>query len=59
VALDAGKREHLSIELRVGDLSHYDVQSKRDVVDSGRYELLLGASSADIRQKAAFDVAPD
>jgi len=59
VTLDAGQREHLSIELRVGDLSHYDVQSKRDVVDSGRYELLLGASSADIRQKAAFDVAPD
>jgi beta-glucosidase len=36
-----------------------DAQSRRETIDAGRYELLLGASSADIRQKAVFDVVPD
>ena len=57
VALDAGKKTHVSIDLAIGDLAHYDATSKRDVVDPGRYELMVGASSADIRQRATFDVA--
>jgi beta-glucosidase len=58
VSLDPGKKQHVSLELAVTDLAHYDAQAKRSVVDPGRYELLLGASSADIRQRATFDVAP-
>jgi beta-glucosidase len=57
VALDAGKKAHLSVELAVADLAHYDAQSKHAMVDPGRYELMLGASSADIRQRATFDVS--
>jgi beta-glucosidase len=58
VTLDAGKKEHISIDLSIPELAHYDVGAKRNVVDPGRYELLVGASSADIRQRASFEVAP-
>jgi beta-glucosidase len=58
VVLDAGKRARVLIDLPVRDLSHFDVKSKRDVVDPGRYELLVGASSTDIRHTATFDVGP-
>lgn len=58
VALEAGKKTHVAIDLAVADLAHYDTGAKRAVVDPGRYELLLGASSSDIRKRATFDVAP-
>ena len=58
VTLDAGAKQHVSIDLAVAELAHYDTAAKRDVVDPGRYELLVGASSADIRQRASFEVAP-
>jgi beta-glucosidase len=57
VTLDAGKKTHVSIELAVGELAHYDATAKRDVVDPSRYELMVGASSGDIRVRATFDVA--
>jgi beta-glucosidase len=56
VLLDPGGKAHVSIDLAVGDLAHYDVKSKRNIVDPGRYELMVGASSADIRQRVSFDV---
>jgi beta-glucosidase len=58
VPLEGGATEHVSIELAIPEFAHYDVKSQRAVVDPGRYEVLVGASSADIRQRAAFDVAP-
>jgi beta-glucosidase len=58
VALGVGEKQRVSIDIPAADLAHYDVKSARSVVDPGRYELLLGASSADIRQKSTFDVAP-
>jgi beta-glucosidase len=58
VALDPGKTTHVSIDLPVDELAHYDAAAKRAVVDPGRYELMIGASSADVRQRATFDVAP-
>jgi beta-glucosidase len=39
------------------DLRRYDGSAKDYVVDIGRYEVQLGASSADIRQRATFDVS--
>jgi beta-glucosidase len=56
VALDAGKKAHVSLDLAVTDLAHYDAGTRRAVVDPGRYELLLGASSSDTRKRASFDV---
>jgi beta-glucosidase len=56
VALDAGEKEHISLELAVKDLAHYDSGARRAIVDPGRYEILLGASSSDIRKRATFEV---
>jgi beta-glucosidase len=58
VPLDAGAKAHLSIDLAVSDLAHYDTKSARNIVDPGRYELILGASSADVQKRASFDVVP-
>jgi beta-glucosidase len=58
VSLAAGEKARIAIDLAVAELAHYDAGSKRTAVDPGRYELLLGASSADIRQKSTFDVVP-
>jgi beta-glucosidase len=56
VTLDSGEKSHVSLDLGAPELAHYDPQAKHAVVDPGRYELLLGASSTDIRQRATFDV---
>ncbi|MGC4092669.1 MAG: glycoside hydrolase family 3 C-terminal domain-containing protein [Polyangiaceae bacterium] len=56
VQLEAGQKTRVAIELPVAELAHYDVAAKRAVVDAGRYELLLGASSVDIRARTSFDV---
>jgi beta-glucosidase len=58
VALERGAKTRVAIELSIRDLAHYDPEAKRDVVDPGRYELTVGGSSADVRQRATFDVAP-
>jgi beta-glucosidase len=57
VLLDPGQKTHVALELAVRELAHYDAQAKHALVDPGQYELLLGASSADIRQRASFDVS--
>jgi beta-glucosidase len=56
VPLEPGKKTHVAIDLAIAELAHFDPQSKRAVVDPGRYELLLGASSSDIRLRAPLDV---
>ena len=38
------------------DLRFYDEQGKRYAVDPGAYEVQVGASSADIRARATFEV---
>jgi beta-glucosidase len=58
VALERGAKTRVAIELSIRDLAHYDPAAKRDVVDPGRYELTVGGSSADVRQRATFDVTP-
>jgi beta-glucosidase len=58
VALERGAKTRVAIEVSIRDLAHYDPDAKRDVVDPGRYELDVGGSSADVRQRATFDVAP-
>jgi hypothetical protein len=37
----------IAIDLAIGALAHYDAQAKGKVVDAGRYEVMVGASSAD------------
>ncbi len=62
LTLRAFERVHLepgqtkNIRLSVGDLSHWDVTRGRWVVESGTYDLLVGSSSSDIRQRASVRV---
>ncbi|OKI37651.1 hypothetical protein A6A25_18120 [Saccharothrix sp. CB00851] len=45
------------VELRADQLWHWDVTTGRRVVEAGRYELLVGASSRDVRSRLVVDVA--
>jgi beta-glucosidase len=57
VTLAAGESKDVVFELDAAkDLRRYDAAAKDYVVDAGRYEVQVGASSADIRQRATFDV---
>ena len=58
VTLKPGESRRVSFTvLPKRDLAIYDVGSKAYAVDPGSYELQLGASSADIRLKAVFNIA--
>jgi beta-glucosidase len=57
VTLAAGESKDVVFELDAAkDLRRYDAAAKDYVVDAGRYEVQVGASSADIRQRATFVV---
>jgi len=50
VALQAGEERKLTFSFKPEtDLWHYDEQQRTPVVDPGNYEILIGASSTDIR----------
>ncbi|WP_236594906.1 beta-glucosidase family protein [Saccharothrix sp. 6-C] len=44
------------VRLRADQLWHWDVTTGRRVVEAGRYELLVGASSRDVRARLVADV---
>ena len=46
----------MHLTLRVADLAHWDVTRSRRVVESSAYDVLVGSSSADIRQRATLHV---
>ncbi|MCC8243620.1 beta-glucosidase family protein [Saccharothrix luteola] len=60
--LQSFRRVHLApgetavVELRSDQLWHWDVVTHRRVVEAGRYELLAGASSRDVRARLVVDV---
>jgi beta-glucosidase len=60
--LQSFHRAHLApgekavVELRTDQLWHWDVTTGRRVVEAGRYELAVGASSRDIRATSVVDV---
>ena len=62
LTLRAFERVHLSrgrrrtSGCRSADLAHWDVTRGRWVVESGTYDLLVGSSSSDIRQRASVRV---
>jgi beta-glucosidase len=57
ITLAPGEEQQVSFTLTPArDATRYDAQKKAYVVDPGRYELQLGASSEDIRQTADFTV---
>jgi beta-glucosidase len=57
VALKPGESRVLTFNISPQrDLAIYDDVKKAYAVDAGRFEVQIGASSADIRVKAALDV---
>ncbi|WP_063741516.1 beta-glucosidase family protein [Saccharothrix syringae] len=51
-----GPGETATVELPVENLWHWDVAAGRRVVAAGRYELLVGSSSRDVRARLVVDV---
>jgi beta-glucosidase len=57
VALEAGESRPVSFTVHPSEaMAHYDEAKRAFVVDPGEYDLEIGASSADIRQKATVTV---
>ena len=56
VAIPAGQSRTVHLELPVKDLGFWDVQAHAYVVEPGTYEILAGASSADIRLRGNWVV---
>jgi beta-glucosidase len=56
VRLAPGRTATVRLRFGVADLAHWDVTRNRPVVEGGTYDVLAGASSADIRQRASLQV---
>jgi beta-glucosidase len=56
VRLAPGKKATVRLRFDVADLGHWDVTRNRPVVEGGTYDVMAGASSADIRQHASLPV---
>jgi beta-glucosidase len=56
VNLAPGQTKTVRLTLPVADLAHWDVTRSKWVVESSNYDLLVGSSSADIRQQATLQV---
>ncbi len=54
VALAPGESKTVTLEITPRDLAYFDVAGKQWKADPGDYEVQVGASSRDIRQKAPF-----
>jgi beta-glucosidase len=57
VALGPGETATVTLTLTPHDLALYDRQMKR-VVEPGEFDVMVGASSADVRLRGTFAVAP-
>lgn len=57
VALQPGEETEVTIELNQRAFSYYNTQIKDWYVEAGTFEILVGASSRDIRLKASLEVA--
>jgi len=57
IALAPGEKKTVSIPVTPRDLAYFDVPGKQWKADAGDYEIQVGASSRDIRQKANVHLA--
>ena len=58
VTLAPGEKRTLTFTIPVGKLARWDESAKSFVVDAGAYDILVGASSDDIRETARITVTP-
>ncbi len=56
VGLDAGQQETIGVELGAAAYRYWDVDTHGWRSDHGRYEVLVGSSSRDIKASAIVDV---
>jgi len=56
ITIEPSQTKTVSFILNVRDLAFYDVDKKSFVVEPGKFELLLGSSSEDIRLKGDLEV---
>jgi beta-glucosidase len=56
ITLNPGQTRTVRLSVPVEDLAHWDVTRNRWVVESADYDMLVGASSADIRARATVRV---
>jgi beta-glucosidase len=59
VHLARGQTATVRLTIPVADLAHWDVTRSRWVVESSRHDIMVGASSSDIRQRATVTVRGD
>jgi beta-glucosidase len=57
VHLDAGESETVQLQLDERSFAYYDVDERRWRVESGEFELLIAASSCDVRDAVTIDVS--
>jgi beta-glucosidase len=58
IHLNPGESKTVNLTVKPLSLSIYDVEKKGFVVEPGRFDVLAGSSSEDIRQQAHFEVTP-
>ena len=56
IQLKAGGSKRVEFRVGPADLGFYDRDMKR-VIEPGKFDVMVGASSADIRQRATLEVA--
>jgi len=56
VSLKPGETKTVKLRLRTKDLAHWDVTRSKWVVESGTYDIAVGASSSDIRSRTSLAV---
>ena len=59
VALQPGEEKELSFKLDFRSFAYYNTGLRDWHVESGKYQILIGASSADIRLKADYIIVYD
>jgi beta-glucosidase len=55
VFLEPGQKETIRFSLNESNLAFYDIKTQNWIAEQGKFEVLLGSSSEDIRLKESFD----
>ena len=50
------EQKEVSMSFNINDLCYYNINEKRWILESGTYEILIGASSTDIRLKKPIEI---
>jgi beta-glucosidase len=58
VSIPAGQSVSVDITIPVKELAYYDISGGKWVVEPGKYQVLAGGSSRDIKETAVIDILP-